>query len=374
MSALEVHVQVERFERTLRLRGACERFPLAILGPSGAGKTTLLECIAGLLRPRSGHVVWGGRTFVDTATGVHLPPEKRQLGYVMQEAVLFPHLCVRENVLYAARRRGLHRDRAQRAFVDTLLDELDVGHLAGRRPQAISGGERTRVALARALAARPALILLDEPFVGLDPQARDKTQQLLMRTLDRHDLPAVVVTHERDDALRYAEHAWVLLDGGIVQEGAPYDIVQRPASLDVARFVGVENVLPGETLSSAAGLCRVRCGRHEFAAHGEVARGTEVYLCVRPEDVLLSRSEVPSSARNRVAVRVEGVERQGAWRRVQLVAGSGPDRLRLSARVTAEAQSELGVEVGSELCAQFKATAAHLLVRPGSRHATPAEA
>lgn len=371
MSRLHVNVEILRRESTLRIDGECDRFPLAILGPSGAGKTTLLECIAGLLRPTAGRLTWAERTFFDAVRGVHIAPERRRIGYVMQEGVLFPHLSVRDNVLFSVRQRRVPNRSGIRQEVDMLLGELGILHLVDRKPQSVSGGERTRIALARALASKPALVLLDEPFVGLDPTTREQTQRLLMRVLAEHRLPAIVVTHDRGEALQYAATTWVLLDGIIAQAGGPEEVVRRPASLDVAEFVGVENLLAGETRSGSAGVCRVRCGAFEIFAHGDIAPATPVYVCVRPEDVLLSRRDATSSARNRIMARVLRVQSRGAWRRVELEAGAGRSALRLDAQVTHDAQRELNIEVGRELVAQFKASAAHLLVRPRvRRHAS----
>ncbi len=360
MSALHVQVEIARFERVLRLEGRCASFPLAVLGPSGAGKTTLLECISGLVPPARGSVTWNERVLVDTARQVNLAPERRRVGYVMQDGVLFPHLSVRDNVLFPTRRRG---GSGADVSAHRLLEELEIPHLAERRPHEISGGERTRVALARALACAPDLVLLDEPFVGLDPRTRERTQTLLMRTLEQHRLPAVLVTHERDEALRFAATTWVLWDGSIVQACAPEELVQRPVNVDVAAFVGVENLLRGHTLARADGLCRVRCGAFEIDVAADVPPGTPVYVCLRPEDVVLTPGASSSSARNHLPLRVTHVRAHGGARRVEGIVGTHGAELRLSALVTADAVRELGIEVGRCLVAQFKATAAHLLVR-----------
>lgn len=366
MSTLSLHVTLRRFEHELRVVADCARFPLVLLGPSGAGKTTLLECIAGLVRPDAGRLSWNEHVWFDAARQRDVPPDKRRIGYVMQEGVLFPHLCVRDNVLYPIRRtQGARAARAATSWVDALLDELGVRHLADRRPRTLSGGERARVALARAVANDPELVLLDEPFVGLDPRTRERTQRALLRTLRQRDIPALLVTHERDVALQYGATTWVLLDGCVAQVGAPDDVVRRPASVEVANFVGAENLLHGTTRTHVDGVCEVRCGAVDLVAHGSSAPGAAVYVCIRPEDVLLSDDAPSSSARNRLRVRVQRVEVHGGWRRVELLGGSDTEPVRLDALITPDAREELGVEPGRQLVAQFKASAAHLLPRRG---------
>ena len=359
MSRLVVQMEIERHGSRLRVDAACSHFPLVLLGPSGAGKTTLLECLAGLARPHTGSIRWDTRWLLDTTRGIDLPPERRKLGYVMQDDALFPHCSVRDNVLFGV--RGHDRQQALR-----LLEELGIDHLAARKPPSISGGERARVALARALAARPELLLLDEPFAGLDPGTRHSTQQVLRRALAARSLPALLVTHDRGEALAWGEWTWLLLHGEVVQAGTPESILRRPATHAAAAFVGTENFIAGQVIAARDGICRVLCHGQEFHASGSFAPETPVFLCVRPEDLLLAPAPAaPSSARNAVTARVVAVAPRGELRSVELEDHVG----RWQALITRQAEEDLDIRPGAVVVASFKATAAHLLERAASRRA-----
>ena len=225
---------------------------LAIVGPSGAGKTTLLRAIAGLHAATAGTVLVRGRDV--TA----LPPERRDAVYLHQTPVLFPHLTVHENVAFPLRVRGAGaaevRERVRRT--------LDAVHLAPdefgpRAPHALSGGQRHRVALARAVAARPAALLLDEPLAALDPSLRAEVRQAIAAAQAESGAAVVLVTHDLDEAGLLADRIAVLLDGRIAQTAAPAELFARPASVAVARFLGIPNVVAGAV---RAGIFRSPCG------------------------------------------------------------------------------------------------------------------
>ena len=225
---------------------------LAVVGASGAGKTTLLRAVAGLAPATAGTVRVRGRDVGD------LPPERRDAVYLHQTPVLFPHLTVFENVAFPLRVRGV-RDAEVRERVRRTLDavRLPPEEFAPRPPHALSGGQRHRVALARAVAARPAALLLDEPLAALDPALRAEVRQAIAAAQAESGAAAVLVTHDLDEAGLLADRIAVLLDGRIVQTAAPADLFARPASAAVARFLGVPNVVAGAvrdgTFRSAAG-------------------------------------------------------------------------------------------------------------------------
>jgi iron(III) transport system ATP-binding protein len=218
----------------------------AILGSSGSGKTTLLRIVMGFIRADSGQVRVGGATVVD-APGTHVVPQHRGIGYVAQEGALFPHLSVGQNV-------GFGLPRATRKSGDRIAELLTLVGLnpadAGRRPSELSGGEQRRVSLARALAPRPKLVLLDEPFSALDAALRVETRAAVVRALTEEGTTGVLVTHDQAEALSMGSQVAVLRQGSLVQTAAPRDLYQTPVDLGIAQFVGEAVVLPGQARNS----------------------------------------------------------------------------------------------------------------------------
>jgi molybdate transport system ATP-binding protein len=220
---MDVDIQLSVADKTRRFDLAV-RFatdaPFAVLyGPSGAGKTLTLQAIAGLLQPHAGHIRFGGRTLYDSAHGIAVPAHERQMGYLLQNYALFPHLTVRENVAFGLRSwpRLFLRDEDKR-HVQSLLDSFGIAGLADSRPSALSGGQQQRVALARALACKPQVLLLDEPFAALNPQLRHTLRQELAQARKDWGIPALMITHEMEDVLELADVAFVFGQGHIVRE------------------------------------------------------------------------------------------------------------------------------------------------------------
>lgn len=329
---------------------------LVLFGPSGAGKTTILRCLAGLERPDRGTIVAAGRRWVDVARGIFEPPQTRRIGYLPQGSALFPHLSVAENVAFGVEGHAASERDGQ---VRSLLALLGLRGLEGRRPAELSGGQARRVALARALARRPLLLLLDEPLSALDAPTREELRLELRGQLERFGTPTVLVTHDRTEALVLADRVAVIVEGAVRQVGATADVFARPADPAVARIVGVDTLVPGRVRSARDGLATVEVGGRELVAVSELAPGSAVLVSLRPEDVLL----VPAghqldghSARNRLEGRVVTVEPLGALVRVGLDAG-----FPLRALVTRQAFEELGAGPGRELVALVKAPAVHLI-------------
>ncbi len=293
---------------TLRVQAGLPGGVTAVMGPSGGGKTSLLEAIAGLRRRAHGRVAIGGAVLLDDAQRVALPPERRRVGYVPQDAGLFPHLSVLENVRFGA--------RADAEAVDAAIDTLEIRPLLDRSPRLLSGGERQRVALARALAIRPRLLLLDEPLAALDPGLRERILPWLLRVRDGWALPCLYVTHNVGEALAVASHLIVLQDGRVEAEGEPRAVLSAPAVVGEAE-AGIENLLPGRVLThdTAGGITRVRTDAGfdvsiTLAVEREV--GAAVTLAVRSEDILVCKAPVEGlSARNVYPARVVALERTG---------------------------------------------------------------
>jgi iron(III) transport system ATP-binding protein len=251
----------------------------AVLGASGSGKTTLLRVIMGFLEVDAGRVTVGGAVVAE-AGRVHLPPDKRAIGYMAQEGALFPHLTAGENVGF-----GLPRSERKRGYrVAEVLELVGLaGSCAGRRPHELSGGEQRRVALARALAPRPRLVLLDEPFSGLDAALRVETREAVLRALACEGTTALMVTHDQAEALSMGRQVAVLRDGLLVQRAAPETLYRQPADPEVALFVGEAVLVPG-----ICGDGRVACALGELGVAGATPAGP-VLVMVRPEQIRLAR-------------------------------------------------------------------------------------
>jgi iron(III) transport system ATP-binding protein len=247
----------------------------ALLGPSGCGKTTMLRLLAGFERPDAGCIVVGGQIVAGGRTFV--PPERRRIGMVFQDYALFPHMTVAQNVRYALGRRP----RDAEARVREVLELVGLAELGERHPDELSGGQQQRVALARALASTPKVVLLDEPFSGLDAGLRARVRQEVRSILLAAGVTALFVTHDQEEALSLADHVAVMRDGRIEQVGTPEEVYGRPASRWVAEFLGEADVLPG-TVNDGW----VECELARVPAEGVDAGEAEVL--VRPESVALS--------------------------------------------------------------------------------------
>lgn len=208
----------------------------AIFGPSGAGKTSLLDLVAGLRKAKSALIRLDDKTLTNTVTGVMLPPRHRRIGYVPQDLALFPHLSVKQNLLYGCRQNSLPDPRFS---FDHIVDVLEIQSLISRSVTDLSGGEKQRVALARALLASPHLLALDEPLASLDAPLKAKVMPYLTRVRDEFQIPMLYVTHHRDEALTLADEVIILERGKVLHQGSAMDVFNRPPNAEVARIVGL---------------------------------------------------------------------------------------------------------------------------------------
>ncbi|MCX8231386.1 MAG: ABC transporter ATP-binding protein [Alphaproteobacteria bacterium] len=257
---------------------------VCLVGPSGCGKSTTLRLAAGLEELQHGRVSIGGQ--VVAADGRSLPPEDRNTGMVFQDFALFPHLKVIDNVMFGVRGKGAaeKRHRAER-----ILDQVGMARYAQTFPHELSGGEQQRVALARALAPRPALMLMDEPFSGLDTQLRDSVRDDTLNILAEAGTPTLLVTHDPGEAMRMADRVAVMRTGGLAQVGPPAEIYSAPASLFVARFFGHVNALSG---TAAAGSVDSPLGR---LAASSLELSGPVTIGIRNEALFLGQTGVPAT-------------------------------------------------------------------------------
>ena len=316
---------------------------VAVLGPNGAGKTTLLRALAGLVPLSSGRVVLDGDVLDDPDGCRHVPAERRPVGFVFQDHLLFPHLDVAENVAFGLRARGVGRTAA-RARAEAWLERVGLAGRGADPPAALSGGEAQRVALARALAFEPRLLLLDEPTAALDAGIRPAIRRDLRRHLAGHEGSRLLVTHDPLEALALADRLVVLEGGRVVQEGTGDDITRRPRSRYVADLVGV-NLLRGRASGDHVDLDGGGAVAVPGAGHGDVL------AVVHPRAVSLHQERPSGTPRNVWAGTVAGIDHEGE--RVRVVVAGEVD---LVAEVTAAAAHELGLAEGAPVWAAVKAT------------------
>jgi molybdate transport system ATP-binding protein len=331
---------------------------VVLFGPSGSGKTTVLRAIAGLDRPDRGVIRFGSETWIDTASGTFVAPQERRVGCVFQDTALFPHLTVRDNVEYGI----VAPSRAARAArTDEMLALVELGDRGGSVPRELSGGQAQRAALARALAPRPRLLLLDEPFTALDLPVRARMRRLTGRLVRDLGIAAVLVTHDRNEAIALGDQMIVIADGRVRQVGRVLDVLRRPADVDVARSVGIDAVIPARIEAVYNGLVDLRVGDAVLRAvdAGLDGHPREVVACIRAEDVTIERSAAANvSARNQLPGRIVSIDAEGPLDRVTLDCG-----FPLMALVTRQAKEELGLREGRAVVAAVKATAIHLVPR-----------
>ncbi len=315
---------------------------IGVLGPNGGGKTTTVLSLAGVLPVAGGHVRVGGQVWDDGRRA--LPPEQRTVGLMLADSLLFPHLTALDNVAYGPRSRGVDRHRA-RARARDELDRVGLLDRAASRPRELSSGQQSRVALARALATDPSLLLLDEPLAALDPDTRARTRSDLATRLTAYGGITVLVTHDPLDALTLADRLVFVEDGHVTQSGTPAQVLSEPRSPYVATVVGL-NLYAGE--GDSHGHVVTRDGGAVVTTSPTEGR---VWATIPPSAVSLHLHQPEGSPRNTWHLRVASVTVQGQSARVGLVGA-----LPLTAEVTLESVTALGLQVGQQVWAAVKAT------------------
>ena len=322
-----------------------------VLGPTGAGKTVLLETIIGAFHPKQGKVFLRGKDV--TAW----PPEKRRLGIVYQDYMLFPHLDVRGNIAFGLKGQGLTTDQIDLRVIK-ISRQLEIEDLLERDVATLSGGEQQRCALARALVTEPEILLLDEAFSALDVNTRERLRMMMARVVREIGITVLHVTHDREDVWALATHVAVINDGEMLQHGTPEDLFRRPRPGYVASLMGAGNILTGEVVSeTGADLGVVLANGTRLYTTENLAMGSDVTLSIRPEDIIVAREESVISARNRVPVTLSEIKRRGplTW----LTGRSGD--LELVAVVTSSGYESLDASLGDSCFFIFKASSLCLI-------------
>jgi len=351
--------EIRRGRRTVLQVPRLEVFPhevLAVIGPNGAGKTTLLLALAALLPLHQGELRFRGQRVTRASQAAY----RRRIAVVLQEPLLLRG-TVYDNVALGLRLRGLQPAQV-RARVEPWLARLGIAHLAQRPAKRLSGGEARRVSLARALVLQPDILFLDEPFNALDTPTRQQLLLELQALFHGEGLTAVYITHDFGEALALGHRVAVVMEGQVQQIGSPSEVFTAPRNLAVARFVGVETVLPGRVVRSRAGMVRVALDAGwTLDAVGAFATGQAVYACLRPDHITLWGEEPParSSARNRCQGTVQTLTPLGAVVKVLVRCGAAT----VVAHITPPSVEELGLSVGATVWLTFKASAVHLIGR-----------
>ena len=342
MSSLRVQARVDdrgvAFDLTL-----ADGEVLAVLGPNGAGKSTLLLLIAGLLRPDQGRVELGSRVLTDTGSGVFVPAHSRGVAMLSQRAMLFPHMSVAANVAFAPRSKGKRRSEA-RVIAERWLAAVDAKELADRRPAQLSGGQAQRVAVARALAAEPKVLLLDEPMSALDVTAAPALRRLLRHILRDDARTAVIVTHDLRDALAVADRVIVVEHGRIVESGPVRSVLTSPRSAFAARVTGV-NLVSG--IITRPGTLQTAWGANVFGI-GDAPPGVAAVALFRPTAVAIHLDPPHASPRNVLPVTIAEMDIHEATIRVR--GAAQPDGSPgIAADITAAAAADLELAPGQDV-------------------------
>ncbi|MDK2985751.1 MAG: molybdate transport system ATP-binding protein [Clostridia bacterium] len=259
---------------------------LTILGPSGCGKSTLLNLIAGVVEPDGGEIEHDGKLLYNEYPKINVPVYKRKIGYIQQKSNLFPHLTVMQNIAYGV------KGSAAKAEIKKVMDVLGIGFLADKRPSEISGGQQQRVSLARAVMIKPRILLLDEPFSALDNFRRLRLRETLLDIKKKFQIPMIFVTHDLEEAYQLGDRVAVMNRGLFLQIGSKDEVFRQPVNTDVARFVGMKNILRGKVTGlSANGLAVQAAGITLKTPLHNCSCGQKVTLGIRPEDIMFVKED-----------------------------------------------------------------------------------
>ena len=324
-----------------------------LFGPSGAGKTTILRCLAGLEKPDYGEIRYDGETWFSSNEPSFVPPQRRRIGFFFQDYALFPHLSVRGNIRYNLTGSPKSDNETR---VEEMIETFGLSGLEERNVRTLSGGEKQRVALARTLCRRPRLLLLDEPFAALDTPSRIRFRKELRALLDGFDIPIILVTHDRTEALSLGDRMIVMDRGMVLQAGPITEVFSKPNQKTTAGIVGVENVFPGILTEKRDGLALIKIKDVLLEAVDIGLAPGQVMVGIRAEDIILETSEgARSSARNRLHGTIKAVMPEESLVRLTIDCGFPIDAL-----ITRESREEMGLEVRTEVMLSVKATVVHL--------------
>lgn len=354
---IRIRLPLDRFDLQVDFR--TERQVMGVFGSSGAGKTSLLETVAGLRRQAQGQIRLGEHVWLDSRAGTFLRPEERHIGYVPQDGLLFPHQNVRRNLLAGAARARRNGGRLEETF-DSVCSLLELETLLERPVTTLSGGERKRVALGRALCSGPRLLLLDEPLASLDLPLRRRVLPFLSRVKREFQTPTLLVSHDPAEVQALCDELIVLKEGRIIARGSPREVLADPKVFSLAGEAGFENILPGQLLSSHGSTSRVLLGGEpsslQLTTPFTPARPGDDLLVGIPAHEIMIAARPPQglSAQNILPAEITSVEDLEGMRLVRAsLAADIPD---LAIQVTPQAMSDLGLKPGKAVHLIIKTT------------------
>lgn len=319
-----------------------------ILGPTGAGKTLLLELIAGFHEPDAGRILIGK---IDVTT---LPPEKRGIGFVPQEYMLFPHMTVAENVEFGLKMHNVPQGERGK-MVKEALEFMELSHKYNNLPMKLSGGEQQKTALARALVTRPRTLLLDEPLGALDINTQKRMRNELKRLHESLKITTIHVTHNQMEAFVLADRLAIMRGGKIIQSDLPRRVFQKPKDDFVARFVGFENLLDGKIVENEGGIAKIDVGG--VIVEGVTGKVGNCIVGIRPDDIVVSKEPFKSSMRNTLKGKIQDFVETGSF--VSLIVDvNGASFVAL---ITKMSFAEMKLRRGAEAYLLFKASAIHVI-------------
>jgi molybdate transport system ATP-binding protein len=333
-----------------------------LLGASGSGKTTILRCLAGLSSPDAGRIAIGDRVLFDAATGVDVPSAARRVGYVFQHLALFPHLTARDNIAYGLERLPLPERRQRVADIAGLFG---ISHVLDRKPGRISGGERQRIALARALVTQPSILLLDEPLSALDHPTQSRIMNDLRRWNAEQRIPVLYVTHSHREAYALGERVVVLDRGRVLTSGSPHEVLDQPEQRALASLAGFENVFEASVIGERPDAGTTHCRLADSTVELDVPltrrpAGQAVQIAIRAGDILLANQEPRGiSARNVLRGRLTSLTREGPTVVAAVDAGA-----RFVVHLTPHGVELLGLKPDAPVWLIVKTYSCRLLVGP----------
>lgn len=358
MALIETRDLWQQRERRDTLKGVNLRVErgevLALIGPTGAGKTTLLRLLNLLDEPSRGSVFFDGKNV--TASDKLKLPTRRRMAFVLQKPVVF-NASVYENVACGLKWRRLNR-RQVKEKTGHILDIVSMSEHKDRRARTLSGGEMQRIAIARAIATDPELLLLDEPTANLDPLSAAKIEELITDIIKQNAITVIMATHDMAQGQRLADKIAVLVNGEIVQIGQAREVFYSPKNRIIAEFIGMDNILDGSVISSEAEMVVIDINGTTIEAVADCEIGQKVYACFRPEDITIALSKLSSSARNSLAGTITSIAFNGPFCRIEIDCG-----FPLIALVTSRSAEEMELEIGTNVFATIKAVSIHIIKR-----------